>query len=275
MLAQPVDYYCENWLQANEVQRQPLRTIGSIVQGIQRTNTVTAQVIYPPPASAIKAADDEPKDWNYYSEEGASQAKFGNIKKAQELWLAALHIAETFGESDGRLPLSLINVAESYIQQKNYCMAEMYCKRAAMLYEKTMTKYHLDTANALNSLAGIYYSQQRYEDAQPISIQVLTIYNKMLGPNHPDVGMAANNLAMVYHAQRKYPLAEMMYERAYPIRKVSLGLTCAAVAALMENYANVLDIVGHDKKSEQIRAELRGSGIWHVFDFGFESRLAS
>ena len=182
------------------------------------------------------------------------------------MWLASLEVAERFSGKDPRLAYSLDNVASIYAAAGKLDKAELYCKRALSVTEDIYGKMHLKTANCINNLAGVYYNQQRYGDAEPLCVQVLTIYNKVLGPDHQDVGMAANNLAMLYHAQGQYGLAELLYERALPIRRKALGKTHPVMTALLENYANILSKLERHEKAQSIRNELKGSGIWHLFE---------
>ena len=95
---------------------------------------------------------------------------------------------------------------------------------------------------------------------------MLTIYNKFYGADHPEVGMAANNLAMLYHAQEKFDLAEMMYERALPIRRRALGKENPQFMTLIENYSNLLNSTGRSEQAEKLRAENGPSDDWKTFE---------
>lgn len=205
-------------------------------------------------------------DWDTYKDEAEKAARDKNIPRAEFMWSAALTVAESFNHKDPRLAYTLENVASLHFAARRYDKAEMFCKRALSITEGIYGKFHVKTNNCLNNLAGVFYYQQRYSDAEALAVQVLTTYNKLQGLDHPDVGMAANNLGMVYHAQGKFALSELLYERALPIRKRALGKSDPVIVALMENYISVLELNNKFQKAEQIRADLKGSGIWHLFE---------
>jgi len=213
--------------------------------------------------------------WSYYVAEAVNASRFANASKAEYFWLAALQIAECFGANDSRLAYTLDNAMCVCIASGKDDEALKYGQRALSIMQNLYGKKDLRAVNCMNNLAGIYYRQGLYAAAESLAVQVLTAYNKNLGKTHALIGLAAQNLAMTYQAQENYNLAELMYERALPIQKSSLGLTHPQVGALMENYANVLAVLGRDDKCELVRAELRGSGIWHKFDPHFSTRLTA
>lgn len=259
------------WAQSGQV--VPLETkddFGTTVRRVMYSNSGKFQGLDTPPQTkqpeAQKVMPVTNEDWDHYRSEAEAAAKYGNVAKAEAMWSAALEVAERFSAKDPRLAYTLDNLSSIYFAGGKLEKAEMFCKRALSITEEIYGKSHLKTAACLNNLSGIYYNQRRFADAEPLTVQVLTLYNKLLGPDHADVGMAANNLAMLYHSQGKWGLAELMYERALPIRKQALGPTHPVVTTLMENYANLLEHLGRGFKAENLRCELRGSGIWHLFE---------
>jgi len=261
------------WGHTSQMMPMPMEVkedFGSVVRRIQYSNSGKFHKLESQPETkaneAQKVMTVTNADWDHYKQEAERASNYGNSSKAEAMWLAALEVAEQFSGKDPRLAYTLDNVASIYFASSRLDKAELYCKRALSVTEEIYGKFHLKTANCLNNLSGVYYNQGRFADAEPLTVQVLTIYNKALGSEHADVGMAANNLAMVYHAQGKYGVAELLYERALPIRKRTLGRTHPTVTNLMENYANVLEQLGRGPKADTLRSEMRGSGIWHLFE---------
>lgn len=213
--------------------------------------------------------------WTYYVDQAIMAGRLGKWDRCQELWLAALQVANCFDQNDRRIAYTLDSLTHAFYSGGKLLDAQLYGERALWAIQAVFGKKHIHAINCMNNLAGIYYEQQKYAEAEAFAVQVLTEYNKALGPSHPDVGVACTNLAMVYQQQGKFGLAELMYERALPICKRELGPVDKKVVAIMENYATVLDELGHVKRSEQVRAELRGSGIWHMFDDQVQNRLTA
>jgi tetratricopeptide (TPR) repeat protein len=212
-------------------------------------------------------------DWTYYKNEAEALAAYGNAMQAEQMWLSAYQIAESFHAQDPRLAYTIENLASLYFALGDLERAEQFAQRAVAAYEAIYGPCHVRVANALNSLSGVYYSRGHYLDAEPVCVRALTIYNKCYGSEHADVGMCANNLGMVYHAQGKLGLAELLYQRALPIRKKALGNTHPAVTELMDNLASVLEQTNRLNRAEQVREDKKNSGVWHLFETRVPLRL--
>ena len=89
------------------------------------------------------------------------------------MWKSALQLAERFGPDDGRLVISLNNLAELYQNQGKYSDAELYQKRALALLEKRFGSEHALVAQSLNSLAKLYWTQAKYAEAEPLTGKLL------------------------------------------------------------------------------------------------------
>ncbi len=213
--------------------------------------------------------------WKYFCEEASHSVKLQALEKAEHLWRAAFVATEGFPEYDVRTAYTLDNYAALLFARGKVQQAEPLCRRALALFENLFGYGDLITINCKNTLAGILFALHNYEESETCATQVLGHYSKVLRPTHALIGMAYNNLAMTFHAQGNLEFARQLYERALPIRKHHLGATHAIVTTLMENYANVLEQLGYAAKCEELRAELRGSGIWHLFDTSIYSRLSA
>jgi len=215
------------------------------------------------PATPLTA---DPADWATYKVGAEIAIQHGKVREAETAWLKALSISNQFPASDARVPYTLESLAAFYISVGKLDQAEQYLKEALQALEVVYGPADVKIAQCLNTIAGLYYRQRRFIEAVPYGIRMLTIYNKYYGAEHAEVGMAANNLAMLYHAQEKFDLAEMMYERALPIRRRALGKNSPQFKTLIENYSNLLISTGRPEQAEKLRAENGPSDAWETFE---------
>jgi tetratricopeptide (TPR) repeat protein len=215
------------------------------------------------PATPLTA---DPADWATYKVAAEIAIQHNKKHEAETAWLKAQSIANQFPANDARVPYTLESLANFYMNAGKFEQAEQYWKESLQSIEVVYGANDVRIAECLNSLAGLYYQQKRFVEAVPLGIRMLTIYNKIYGPDHAEVGMAANNLAMLYHAQLKYDLAELMYERALPIRKRALGKGNPQFKTLIENYSNLLITTGRADKADALRAENGPDGDWRTFE---------
>ncbi len=234
--------------------------LGLLLKRIIQTNTGEH------PCYPLTPLTADPADWATYKVAAEIALQHGKKREAETAWLKALNIANQFPPNDARVPYTLESLANFYLAEGRLDQAEQYLKQSLQAIEIVFGHSNVKVALGLNSLAGLYYEQRRYVEAVPYGIRMLTIYNKIYGGDHADVGMAANNLAMLYHAQLKYELAEMMYERALPIRKRALGIQNPQYQALIENYANLLASTGRAEKADALKAENRPADGWKMFE---------
>ena len=85
--------------------------------------------------------------------------------------------------------------------QGKFDEAESLYKRAINIFEKTLGKDHLDTANSINNLGTLYRKQGKYEEAEPLYKRTLEIREKSLGNNHLGTVIALNSLSTLYMAK--------------------------------------------------------------------------
>jgi tetratricopeptide (TPR) repeat protein len=175
-------------------------------------------------AAGLHAQSETSDDarWKELDGAGSQSLAEGRSAEAEKSWKEALQLAERFGAEDGRLIISLNNLADLYQNQARYAEAEPYRKRALGLMEKRLGPEHPLVVEGINSLAKLYWLQGKYVEAEPVVKKLLSIVESVLGPEHPDAAQILNNLAELYKAEKKYADAEATHKRALAIRENAL-----------------------------------------------------
>ena len=132
------------------------------------------------PASTAAAAQTASTDADWQTRMRAAKIaqQQGKYTDAEAQLLAALKIAEGFGEKDTRLGESLNRLAHLYYLQGKYTRAEPLYRRALTLAEKTLGVDHPELASSLTNLAAVYDALGRYADAAPFHKRALALREK-------------------------------------------------------------------------------------------------
>ncbi len=89
--------------------------------------------------------------------------------------------------------------------------------------ERLLGEEHLDTANALDSVAYLLQTQAEYVAAIRYNKRSLAIRRKLLGDENPLVALSLQNLAYCLHASGDFAGAKQNFEEALGIRRRTLG----------------------------------------------------
>lgn len=171
----------------------------------------------------------------------------GKQSEAISLAQRALAIYEkSLGQDHPDVATSLNVLAELYLSQKYYSLAEPLFRRALAIREKRLKQSPLGVVNSLNDLASLYREQEKYSAAEPLLERALVIYEQVLGQKYsPKLMPSLTNLARIYHAQGKYTQAEQSYKRILAIGE-KLGQSDPSVVGSLNNlsllYLNQGDI---------------------------------
>jgi tetratricopeptide (TPR) repeat protein len=159
----------------------------------------------------------------------------GPSAEAEQLYRQALAIYEKQMQPEhsyGTL-FPMTNLAQLYIEQKKYILAESLCQQALTIAEQQFGSEDPRLCHRLNDLADCYCKQGKYTLAEPLYQRALAIDEGVAlqpeqwfghRPNERilrilslDVANALNRLAHLYSKQGKYAEAELLYQRALPI----------------------------------------------------------
>jgi tetratricopeptide (TPR) repeat protein len=110
----------------------------------------------------------------------------------------------------------------------------------------------------LDSLAGLYQATGRHGAAEPLLERAVAIDMKAHGLDHPDLASRLNNLAVLYWATGRGDAAEPLFARALAILEKRLPPGHSVLAAIRENYVNLLVQLG--RKRGDFRAADLGRG---------------
>jgi len=191
-------------------------------------------------------------EWKSHMNAGAAAYQRGDYNSAAASLTAALKEAESFGEADQRLAVTLNNLASLYETQGRYAEAERLYRRSLEIYEKALGPDHPSVGTLLNNLGELYRAQGRYAETEPLFRRSLAIREKVLGPDHPDIGTTLNNLALLYKAQGRYAETESLHQRSLSIAEKALGPDHPKVWAALNNLAALYEMQGRYAEAEPL-----------------------
>jgi CHAT domain-containing protein/tetratricopeptide (TPR) repeat protein len=107
---------------------------------------------------------------------------------------------------------------------------------------------HLDTASALEALAGLYNVKRRFAEAEPLYRGALGIRDKTLGATHPDTVRLVGQLGIIYRQLGRAGEAEALEKRGREAALQQIGPS--GDAARLRNEAGF-----HQARGELVEAE--------------------
>jgi tetratricopeptide (TPR) repeat protein len=166
------------------------------------------------------------------------------------------------GTDEGRdhlaLVVSLNKLATVYWTTGRHSAAELLLKRAIAVDERTHGCDHPGLAASLDNLAGLYQATGRRGAAEPLLERAVAIDLKAHGPEHRNLASRLNNLAVLYWATDRPDAAEPLFARALAILKKRLPPGHPVLAAVRENYVNLLAQLGGRRGDRQAADSSRG-----------------
>lgn len=127
------------------------------------------------------------ESWKAAIEAGNDAYARERIAEAEVKFLEALKEAETFGEDDPRLALSLNNVAAIYHTMGKYTMAEPLYLRSLDIKKKLHGEDHDEVALNLHNLAVLYSARKMYPVAEKYYKQALEVKTRLHGEHSPEL----------------------------------------------------------------------------------------
>jgi tetratricopeptide (TPR) repeat protein len=154
-------------------------------------------------------------------------------------------VDETDEGRDSLAPAASLNeLATLYWTTGHHGAAEFLLKRAIAVDETTHGCDHPKLAVLLDSLAGLYQATGRHGAAEPLLERAVAIDMKAHGLDHPDLASRLNNLAVLYWATGRGDAAEPLFARALAILEKRLPPGHSVLAAIRENYVDLLVQLG-------------------------------
>lgn len=178
--------------------------------------------------------------WHECKVAAEAALKEGDLVKAEQLWHAALEVAEKFTDKDPRLSFTLDNLGDVMTMRGRSVLSEPLYRRSLAIKTKHLGPQHLSVAHTMNAIAGALYSLGQLTQAEASCKMALLIFERELGKDHLNVGMASGNLAMLYHSMGRFMEAQQLYRKALNIRTRALGHDHPDVCALRQCYSSLL-----------------------------------
>jgi tetratricopeptide (TPR) repeat protein len=125
--------------------------------------------------------------WKDVVEQGNQAFENGRVAQAEVFFLDALKEAETFGEEDPRLALSLNNLAAVYHTQGKYTMAEPLYTRSLDIKTRAHGEEHPDVALNVHNLAVLYSARRMYPVAEKHYKRAIELKSKIYGERDPQL----------------------------------------------------------------------------------------
>ncbi len=161
---------------------------------------------------------------------GATIACQGRFPEAIDLYNQSLEIRRQAGKEDTLFGRTLLVLAESYRNQKNYSQALEAGHQALENFEKTRGPEHTDVAWPLYEIGRSYQELERFAEAEPYLRRSLDIRLRRLEPDHVEV------------AKVQYVLAKCL---------VRLGRSGEAKPLLQKSRTTMVAVNGPDHETVQ------------------------
>jgi len=234
----------------------------------------------------------------------------GRYVEAEQFYKRALVAWDRLGAegSAGRIR-TLVNLGDTYKQQRRYARAEQVTLQAMQLLESTPT----DPLNAtvLNNLGAIYHGQQRFDlavqyyrrsiatwelvipsdrvrsavgwnniaamyidqdqlpEAEDALRRAMTIWEKALPEHHPLMSRALLNLAMLAVRQDRVQEADALFRRGLTVTRTALGDEHPLMGSTLAGYAGLLRTLKKDKEAKEMERQAQA-----IFDKHATENLA-
>jgi tetratricopeptide (TPR) repeat protein len=104
-------------------------------------------------------------------------------------------------------------VAEAY-KREQFEEGVRLAERVYQLTRELYGEHHLNTAIAMNDMAGMYAAVGNFDAAVPLFYKALDIYRSNLGDRHLHVATSLHNLGILHHSMGAYTKAVSLYLQA-------------------------------------------------------------
>ncbi|MGA7411306.1 MAG: tetratricopeptide repeat protein, partial [Bryobacteraceae bacterium] len=172
----------------------------------------------------------------------STEEVLGQLPSARQHDLEALQLAEAgFNETSSIRANILNNLGLIALAQKDPAKAELYCRRAAELWEKSLGTNSSQYAAALSSLAAIQRAQRQYRLAYQMDSVARSINESLFGVDHPSSARCLVNQGLDLFGMKKLDAALNALEQAERVQEQSIGRNALATVFTLRNTAVILD----------------------------------
>lgn len=146
---------------------------------------------------------DSTYKWETHKTAAEEAQSSGRFSEAESHWLMALEQAESLGEGNLSLVITLEGLSELYWHYGKYSHSAPICRRLLRIYENSLGRDHMDVAVIANNLAMLYHTWKKYDEAEKFYKQALYIKHVHLDKDHPElVSLMASYARLLYETNR-------------------------------------------------------------------------
>lgn len=184
---------------------------------------------------------------------GTTYKNTGNLNQGIQL----LQQAKTLHKNDTMEKASLlINLGNSYLDEKKYIDAEIELKNALDICLLLGGEKNEHTLNAQNSLAIIYGEQGNYQKKKELLGKILPLQFEIFGKDHPIPVITLMNLANTYGKLGDQWKREILLKEVLEIKKLWYGEDHPQYLQVLYNLALTYGELGDLAKKEQLLKEI-------------------
>ncbi len=139
-----------------------------------------------------------------------------------------------------------------------------YYHQALEIRKRILGREHLETGQAIVSLAGAYKALHRFSEAEEYYRKGFSIYGAHLGGEHPYMATLLNNLGQLYYLQGRFDESERALLRALEIKRAHFNVQHAALADTHNHLGYLYYLLERDDEAiKHLSAAIR---IWSLPD---------
>lgn len=154
--------------------------------------------------------------------------------------------------ADGKLALSLSNLAALYQMQGRYAKAERLYQQALAIQEQFPGPHKLDLARTLTNLGELYRKAKKYKKAEQRLVQAINIYQEPGQKIHQDMAPVLNNLGLLADEKRIYDAAEQFYQGSIAVTEHLMGANHPGLIFPLHNLAFLYQHMGLRAQAEPL-----------------------
>jgi non-specific serine/threonine protein kinase/serine/threonine-protein kinase len=182
-----------------------------------------------------------------------------DYESARPLFERALAIKERInGPDHPSVARTANNLANLYKDQKNYAMAEPYYRRALRIREAALGPDHPDVGWSLGDLGILFREKGDFATAEPLFQRALAVFERSTGEASYGAAWTLGDLGILERERGNYESAERYFQRAIASFEGSLGTDHVDLAECLDNYAQLLGMMGRDEEAGAIRSRADG-----------------
>lgn len=151
--------------------------------------------------------------WNRHYAEGDAQLRKNDFAAAEQAYRKAVEVAETFGEDDYRLVLSLTNLGTCLQVQERPAEAEAELRRAVRIGRQGLGEKSYEIGWALDRLARVVEERGNAADAESLFREAYDVRQVYPGDDATDLHASATSLAELLAHRGRHAEAETVYRQ--------------------------------------------------------------